>query len=115
MSKQPEIKDDPTYRLLREGKIKEFNRAKQEGVAVDLTNCDFRGLNLKGLDASGLDLSDSYFRQADLRGVDFRTSNLQGASVHGSKISGAYFPDTLSAQEITLSLEHGTRMRYSKS
>jgi uncharacterized protein YjbI with pentapeptide repeats len=110
----PEIKHDTMNDLLREGKIEEFNQRKRDGEQVDLTNCDFRSLDLRGIDASGLNFSGSYFRQADLRGVDFSNSNLEGASLHSAHISGAYFPDQLSAAEITMSLLHGTRMRYDK-
>jgi uncharacterized protein YjbI with pentapeptide repeats len=108
----PAIKDDPLYQLLRDGKISEFNARRTAGETCDLTSTDFRGLDLRGLDTAGLDLSNSYFRQADLRGVDLSTANLAGASIHGAKISGAYFPVDLSADEILMSLEHGTRMRY---
>lgn len=109
----PIIKQDqPLYLLLREGKVQEFNQRKAGGEVCDLRDCDFRGLDLQGLDASGLDLSGCYFRQADLRGVDFSTTRLDGASIHSSKISGALFPVALSADEIQLSLLHGTRMRY---
>lgn len=108
----PAIKDDPLYQLLRDGKIAEFNERRQAGEACDLTGTDFRGLDLRGLDAAGLDLSNSYFRQADLRGVDLSTANLAGASIHGTKISGVHFPIDIAAEEILMSLEHGTRLRY---
>lgn len=103
---------DRMYQLLREGNIKEFNAVKAGGDKADLTGCDFRTVDLRGLDAQGLDFSNCYFRQADLRGVDFRQCRLEGASINAAKISGTYFPDELSAEEITLSLLHGTRMRY---
>ncbi|EEF79804.1 pentapeptide repeat-containing protein [Methylophaga thiooxydans] len=108
----PVISEHPLYRLLREGKIDEFNQRVAAGEQVDLTSCDFRHLNLQGLIAKGLDFSNSYFRQADLRGIDFsQCISMNGASIHAAKISGAYFPEQVSAQEILLSLEHGTRMR----
>ena len=106
------ISNDPMYRLLREGCIKEFNVKRAGGEQVDLTRCDLRGLDLRGLNAEGLDFSESYFRQTDLRGVDLRGARLEGASINAAKISGAYFPQELSASEIELSLLHGTRMRY---
>lgn len=112
MNKTIFIKDDPLYILLREGKIEEFNTLRERGHACDLTYCDFRGLDLRGLNAKGLDFSHSYFRQADLRGVDFSETMLDGCSINGSKISGVLFPRELNADEITLSLLHGTRMRY---
>lgn len=103
---------DAMYLLLREGCITEFNAKKASGEKVDLRGCDLRGLELRGLDADGLDLSDCYFRQADLRSIDFRNARLEGASINAAKISGAYFPAELTANEIELSLLHGTRMRY---
>ncbi|MGA7800548.1 MAG: pentapeptide repeat-containing protein [Gammaproteobacteria bacterium] len=111
-SHKPVMKADPMYQLLRDGKIKEFNALRAQGEACDLQGSDLRGLDLRGLDAQHLDLSNAYLRQADLRGVDLSTANLEGASVNGAKISGAYFPAELCAEEITLSLLHGTRMRY---
>ncbi len=113
MNNQPQIKnDDPLYRLLRDGDIDTFNQQKTVGQTIDLSNCDFRGVDLRGIDASGINFSNSYFRQADLRGIDFSTANMEGASINGAKISGTYFPKQLSANEIELSLIHGTRMRY---
>ena len=41
-------------------------------------------------------------------------TNLEGASLLGAKLSGTYFPTELSAQEIRLSLDTGTRLRYSR-
>jgi uncharacterized protein YjbI with pentapeptide repeats len=99
------------YQLLRDGNIKEFNTLKAAGDKADLTGCDFRNVDLRGIDAQGLNFSDCYFRQADLRGVDFRNCRLDGASINAAKVSGAFFPADLSAEEITLSLLHGTRLR----
>ncbi len=104
--------DDPMYRMLRDGDVEAFNNEKNKSTKADLSNCDFRSVDLKGLDAAGVDFSDCYFRQADLRGIDFSEANLRGASINGSKVSGAYFPKQLTALEIELSLIHGTRMRY---
>ncbi len=109
----PIISDDPLYRLLRECKMDEFNQRVAAGEKADLRSCDFRHVNLQGLNAEGLDFSNSYFRQADLRGVDFTVcANFNGASIHGAKISGTYFPAELRAEEILLSLNNGTRLRY---
>ena len=109
----PNISDDPLYRLLREGKVAEFNQRIVAGEIAILTNCDFRHIILSGIVTTGLDFSNSYFRQADLRGVDFSGClSLNGASIHGAKISGTYFPNELDSNEILLSLEYGTRLRY---
>ncbi len=111
---RPIIDDNPLYQLLREGKVKEFNERIAAGESADFVGHDFRGLDLKCIEAKGLNLADCYFRQADLRGVDLSETNMEGASINGSKISGTLFPAQLSAEEITLSLLHGTRMRYTK-
>jgi uncharacterized protein YjbI with pentapeptide repeats len=111
-TKRPAISDDPLYQLLRDGKVEEFNERRAAGESPNLASLDFRGLDLRGLDAAGLDLSNGYFRQTDIRGVDFSTANLAGASINAAKVSGTLFPRELSAEEVTLSLLHGTRMRY---
>ena len=66
------------------------------------------------MNARGLDFSSAYFRNCDLSGIDFRETNLEGASFLDAKVSGVYFPDELSPEEIRLSLDHGTRLRYKK-
>ena len=115
MTDMPILKnDDPAYRMIRDGNIDEFNAHKAAQGEVDLKGCDFRGVDLKGIDAGGLDMRDCYFRQADLRGIDFSQTNLEGSSINSAKISGTLFPKELTAEELELSLVHGTRMRYSK-
>ena len=113
MSK-PTISDDPLYQLLRSEQIREFNEQRDKLDASKLKSGDYRGRDLRNMTAAGLDFSDSYFRNTDLRGIDFRESNLAGASLIDAKVSGTYFPDTLSAEEIRLSLDTGTRLRYSR-
>lgn len=114
MSEVPKIKDDAMYRLVREGNVETFNSEREKGAQIDLIGADFRGVNLTGINADGLDLSNCYFRQADLRGLDLRGATLDGASIHAARISGAYFPDDFSAEELTMSLLHGTRLRRCK-
>jgi uncharacterized protein YjbI with pentapeptide repeats len=112
---EPIISDNSLYRLLRDGRVNEFNQRVFAGEKAELVGCDFRHINLKSINTIGLDFSNSYFRQADLRGVDFsHCVSLEGASIHGAKISGALFPSDIRADEILLSLEHGTRMRHTK-
>lgn len=109
---QPKLIDSPLFALVREEQIEAFNEAKRREGAVDFTGGDFRGLDLRNLDADGLNLSDAYFRSADLRGIDFRNACLEGASLAHAQISGAYFPPELSADEILMSVNFGTRLRY---
>ncbi len=109
---KPKLSNDPMYQLLRDGKITEFNARFEGGEKPDLSNCDFRNVDLRGLEVTKTDFSGSYFRQADLRGLDLSECNLEGASIHGAQISGTLFPKELSAQEILLSHQQGTRLRY---
>jgi len=108
----PKQIDSPLFALLKDEKIDAFNEEKRREGTVDFTGADFRGLDLRNLDAEGVDLSDAYFRSADLRGIDFRGSRLEGASLAHAQISGAYFPPELSADEILMSVNFGTRLRY---
>lgn len=109
---QPIVKHDKLNALLRDEKIDEVNQLLKRGVKGDFSGTDFRALHLQGLIVDGLDFSNSYFRLADLRGIDFRACNLEGASLHSAQITGCYFPKELSADEIRMSVECGTRMRY---
>lgn len=111
--KKPVIKQDPLYQLLRNEDIKSFNEQRDSLDNSELQSGDYRGRDLRNMNAQGLDFSNSYFRNADLSGIDFRETNLEGASLLDAKLSGTYFPGAISAQEIRLSLETGTRLRYS--
>ena len=109
---KPQIKSDPLYQLLRQEDIKGFNEQRDQLDTSNLKSGDYRGRDLRNMLAGGLDFSNSYFRNADLSGIDFRDTNLEGASLLDAKLSGTYFPNELSAEEIRLSLDTGTRLRY---
>ena len=109
---QPKQLDSPLYTLLRQEDVTEFNNQRPLNGPVDFSGGDFRGLDLREINARELDFTDAYFRSADLRGVDFRSAALEGASIAHAQISGAYFPAELSADEILMSVNFGTRMRY---
>ena len=108
---RPQIINHPLYVLLRYEKVAEFNAKRAAGEYVDLSHCDFRGLDLRGLQAAGLNMKGGYFRGTDLRGIDFSQTDLEGASICQAKISGVLFPSQIDPQEIFLSHELGTRMR----
>jgi uncharacterized protein YjbI with pentapeptide repeats len=99
------------YQLILEEAFEEFNR-RCKGKGCELKDLDFRSQDLRQVNTEGIDFSGCYFRLADLRGLNMSTCCLEGASIHGAKISGVYFPPDLSPEEIRLSLEFGTRMRY---
>ncbi len=113
MSK-PLIHNNKFYELLRSERVAEFNECKARGELKgdELRAGDFRGLDLRQLDVSGLDLRDAYFRGADLRGIDFRRTHLEGASFCQAHLSGCFFPRAITADELRLSFDLGTRIRY---
>jgi uncharacterized protein YjbI with pentapeptide repeats len=111
---KPVIKTDPLYQLLRSEDIKGFNEMRDKLDSSELRSGDYRGRDLRNMNAAGLDFSDSYFRNSDLSGIDFRNTNLEGASLLDAKLSGTYFPQEISAEEIRLSLDTGTRLRYNR-
>ena len=111
-NRKPTISDDPMYLLVRNEKIDEFNSRRLKGEECNFSGLDFRGLDMRGLDLDNINFSNSYFRMANLGGIDMRTCNLEGASILNANISGTYFPIELHPEEIKLSEEHGTCMRY---
>ena len=109
---KPVIKPDPLYQMLRQEDVDSFNASRDTLDTSELTGGDYRGRDLRKMNARGLDFSNAYFRNCDLSGIDFRETHLEGASLMDAKVSGVYFPAELSADEIRLSLDHGTRLRY---
>jgi uncharacterized protein YjbI with pentapeptide repeats len=108
----PRQLESPLYRLIRAENVADFNAQKPQEGEIDLCSGDFRGLDLRTLDATRVRFTDAYFRGADLRGLDLRDTCMQGASIAHAQISGAYFSEELSADEILMSVNFGTRLRY---
>ncbi|MCS3471184.1 uncharacterized protein YjbI with pentapeptide repeats [Pseudomonas sp. JUb42] len=109
---QPKQLDSPLYVMLRQDDVVGFNQEKPRSGTIDMTGGDFRGLDLRELDTTGIVFTDAYFRSADLRGLDLRDVPMEGASIAHAQISGAYFPRELTADEILMSVNFGTRLRY---
>jgi uncharacterized protein YjbI with pentapeptide repeats len=109
---RPRQLDTPLYRLLRSDDVFGFNTQKPKEGIIDLSGGDFRGLDLRQLNTERICFRDAYFRGADLRGLDLRECNLEGASLAHAQISGCYFNDALSADEILMSMNFGTRLRH---
>ncbi len=110
----PKTSNHPFYLALRAENMEKFNGLRAIGEECDLSGANLRDLDLRGADLHGLDLSNAYFRQTDLRGLDLSSCNLEGASIRAAKVSGVLFPNELAPDEITMSLNYGTRMRYRK-
>lgn len=83
------------------------------GEPVDLENCDLSNLDLRKFNLRTANLKNTYLKMADIRGLDLSKANLEGASINRAHISGTYFPRCIAAEEIQLSVTHGTRMRCS--
>jgi len=98
-------------RMLREGDADAFNAWVAAHGPADLTDANLRMADLRGVDLKGACLCGAYLRAADLRGQDLSTCNLTGASLAGAKVSGVLFPAEIGADEVTMSLAHGTRLR----
>ncbi|MBK7671011.1 MAG: pentapeptide repeat-containing protein [bacterium] len=111
-SSRPAFSKDPLYQLLRSDDVKGFNAKRATGATCDLRGVDLRSLDLRGMNADGLDMSGAYLREADLRGIDFSTTRMEGVSLRNARVSGVMFPAELSAEEIRLSVDLGTCMRY---
>lgn len=111
---KPRVLDDEMYQLLRMGEIETFNAKRDISIEYDLSGTDLSRIDLRGLVTDNINFEDAYFRMTDLRGIDFRNAKMEGASFAGANISGCYFPKELRADEILFSLEHGTRVRYSR-
>lgn len=107
----PRFLDDSAFRSLRTGDLDAFHRAIESRATVDFSGADLRGTDFRKVDLRKVVLRDAYLRDADLRGCDLRHMDMSGASLRNASISGAYFPANLSADEIQLSVAHGTRMR----
>jgi uncharacterized protein YjbI with pentapeptide repeats len=111
---KPRVLDDEMFQLLRMGDIKTFNEKYDPSVGYDLSDTDLSRIDLRELITDNINFEGAYFRMTDLRGIDFRNAKMEGASFAGANISGCYFPKELRADEILFSLEHGTRVRYSR-
>jgi uncharacterized protein YjbI with pentapeptide repeats len=106
--------DDIAFKCLRGGDIAEFHRVIEGRTTVDFSGTDLRGTDFRKADLRKVILRDSYLRDADLRGCDLRQMDLSGATIQDARVGGTYFPDSLPAEEIMMSLKHGTRLRTKK-
>jgi hypothetical protein len=115
MAEKDLINLKPKEELLFEENLNKFNQLKAAGKAPDLRLANLSGLDLRQAELKGLDLTGCYLRGTNLRGLDLTGCNLEGASLKSALVSGALFPNNVSAEELRLSLEHGTRIRIQRS
>ncbi|MFN8614598.1 MAG: pentapeptide repeat-containing protein [Vampirovibrionales bacterium] len=104
--------DQTALGFLQDEKYEDFNRyVDRQGGVVDLTGAHLRSYDLRKCHLKQANLTGAYMRAADLRALDLSEATLDMASFKDAKISGALFPRNISAWELMLSLEHGTRVR----
>ena len=103
--------ETPLSLALRDGKVDGLNQAASQAERVDLSRANLRGADLRKANLRRADLRGAYCHSADLRGVDLSEAQLEGASFHLARVSGAYFPSNVSAHELQMSLDLGTRIR----
>ena len=116
MSKRaPRILDSPAYRTLREGDMDLFKQLVEEAESTDFSYCNLASVDLRGTAIEKVVLRGARLKGADLRGLDLSSHNLDGVTLSNARISGVLFPRDLSAAEIRLSVEMGTRIRHRAS
>ena len=108
---RPRFLTDEAFRQLRCGDVDGYHRSIATRTEVDFSFSDLRGTDMRNADLSKVKLTGAYLRDTDLRGQDLRNHNLEGCSLYHAHISGVWFPADISAEEIRLSLEQGTRLR----
>ena len=106
-----DIKHKPKPKALFEENQEKFNKEVAAGKAPDFTNQNLSYLDLTGFDLRNANLNGAYLCGANLSGQDLTRANLHGASLRQAKVSGCLFPLELSAEEIRLSVDMGTRLR----
>jgi len=91
-----------------------FNADVARGIVRSFKGQNLSDMDLTGFDLHNADLSGAYMRGTILGGVDLTLANLHGASLRGARVSGCLFPPEISAEEILMSIERGTRIRHIK-
>lgn len=107
-----DIRRTPKPQILFEENRDAFNKAVAAGKIMDFTNQNLSDLDFTGFNLSTANLNGAYLRGANLAGQDLSGASLHGASMKNAKISGCLFPPEISAEEIRLSIEMGSRIRH---
>jgi len=108
----PLMFDDPAYSALREGDCVRFQELTQGMDVVDYSFANLGGVDLRKVEMGRMIIQGARLKGADLRGLDLSGHDLDGVSLNNARISGVLFPRNLAADEILMSVEHGTRIRH---
>lgn len=107
-----DIKRSPKPQILFEENKEAFNKAVSAGQLADFSNQNLSDLDLTGFNLKSANLNGAYLRGTNLSGQDLSCASMHGASLKNAKISGCLFPAEISAEEIRLSIDLGTRLRH---
>jgi uncharacterized protein YjbI with pentapeptide repeats len=111
-NKVNEIKRLAKPEILFEENREAFNKLVAAGKIPTFCDQNLSDLDLTGFVLKEADLSGAYLRGANLSGQDLSLAKMHGASLKNAKISGCLFPANISAEEIRLSVDTGTRLRH---
>lgn len=109
------LDNNEAYKALFDGNYKKFIKLLNEmPEKLDLSFANLANICFMkvGEDMDKVILTGARLKMSDLRGLDLSKHNLEGASLNGCQISGTYFPSDISAEEIRMSIEYGTRIRH---
>jgi uncharacterized protein YjbI with pentapeptide repeats len=81
---------------------------------VDLSGANLRGGNFMYALFEGTNLEGADLKGANLSGANLRTANMRYATVYRCNVYKTALPLEIPAEEITLSIQEGTRLRYNK-
>ncbi|PIE90675.1 MAG: hypothetical protein CR997_04485 [Acidobacteria bacterium] len=79
---------------------------------VDLSHANLRGGNFMFAVFDGTNLKGADFKGSNFLGADLSKANLRDVSLYSCNLYKAKLPKELPPQEILLSVQEGTRLRY---
>ena len=91
--------------LLRESKVDEFNRMREQNptVSLDFSRENLYGVHIAGANLSSANLNRTDFTRADLEGANLSSANLFRAALEGANLYRANFSKAvLERQQIYL-------------
>ena len=109
---QPRQLDNPLYSLIRNEQIAAFNAKSPKTRVCRPERRGFSRIDLRALDAQGINFSNAYFRGTDLRGLDLRSATTRRCQPGACADFRGLLPAELTADEILMSVNFGTRLRY---
>ena len=112
---KPVIKRDPLYQLLRTEDIKGFNEQREQLDTSELQSGDYRGRDLRNMNAREAWISATPIFATPTSAVSiFAIPTWRAPACWMPSYRAPISPQSSAPQEIRLSLDTGTRLRYEK-